>query len=79
MKYFLKKAYKFDLETVKTVTFALIHFSVAFTVTYLLTGELLIASLVSLIEPSLNSIAYFFHEKIWARLLKRAPKQVTEF
>lgn len=51
----------------KTTTFAITHFTVAFSVTYLLTGDLIIGGLVALIEPSINTVAYYFHEKIWQR------------
>lgn len=56
-----------DPSLIKTVTFALTHFTVAFTVAYLLTGDLLIGSLIAMVEPAINTVAYFFHEKIWAR------------
>ncbi|MCK5863713.1 MAG: DUF2061 domain-containing protein [Marinobacter adhaerens] len=56
-----------DQSLIKTVTFALTHFTVAFTVAYLLTGDLLIGSLIAMVEPAINTVAYFFHEKIWAR------------
>ena len=36
----------------KTISFAILHFGVAFTVAYLLTGELLTASLIALIAVS---------------------------
>ncbi|HCU66791.1 MAG TPA: DUF2061 domain-containing protein [Rheinheimera sp.] len=52
----------------KTLTFALMHFSIAFTVAYLLTGDMLIGGLIALVEPAVNTIAYVFHEKIWQRL-----------
>lgn len=52
---------------VKTGTFAVLHFSVAFGVAYLLTGSLGIASAIALIEPMANTVAYFFHERAWAR------------
>lgn len=50
---------------VKTVTFALVHFTVAFTIAYLLTGSIGIASALALIEPMANTVAYFFHERLW--------------
>ncbi|MCB1777768.1 MAG: DUF2061 domain-containing protein [Candidatus Competibacteraceae bacterium] len=50
----------------KTLTFALVHVSVAFTVVYLLTGDALAGGVVALIEPACNTLAYHFHEKIWA-------------
>ncbi|RUO18882.1 DUF2061 domain-containing protein [Aliidiomarina haloalkalitolerans] len=50
----------------KTMTFAVVHFTVAFTVTYLLTGSWVLGGLIALIEPAVNTVAYFFHEKAWA-------------
>ena len=61
-----------DQWLIKTVTFALTHFTVAFTVAYLLTGDLLIGSLIAMVEPAINTVAYFFHEKIWARHQRNA-------
>lgn len=51
----------------KTASFAAVHFAVAFTVGYLLTGSFALASAVALIEPMANTVAYHFHEKVWAR------------
>ncbi len=50
----------------KTLTFAIIHFTVAFTVTWLLTGSFVLGGLIALIEPAVNTVAYFFHEIISA-------------
>ena len=52
----------------KTLTFALVHFTVAFTVAYALSGSLVIGGAIALVEPIINTIAYFFHEKIWERI-----------
>lgn len=49
----------------KTATFAVVHFAVAFTVTYLITGSWVLGGLIALIEPACNTVAYFFHEKAW--------------
>lgn len=51
----------------KTATFATLHFTVAFTVAYLLTGNARIAGAIALLEPAANTVAYFFHERWWAR------------
>ena len=56
----------------KTFTFAIVHFIVAFSVGFALTGSLAIGGAIALIEPALNTVAYFFHEKAWDRL--RAPR-----
>ena len=60
-----------DQSLIKTLTFAITHFCVAFTVAYLLTGDILIGSLIAMVEPAINTVAYFFHEKLWAKRLKR--------
>lgn len=49
----------------KTFTFAIIHFTIAFFVTYLLTGSILIGGAVAIIEPSVNTVAFYLHEKVW--------------
>lgn len=56
----------------KTFTFAVVHFFVAFTVAYALTGSIAIGGTIALIEPALNTVAYFFHEKAWDAV--RAPR-----
>ena len=58
---------KFDT-LAKTVTFAAVHFSVAFTIGYLLTGSAAIAGALALIEPAANTLAYYAHERLWERL-----------
>lgn len=59
----------------KTITFAITHFSVAFTVVWLMTGDLLISSLAAIIEPAVNTVAYHIHEKIWERRRARQAAQ----
>ena len=56
---------------IKTLTFALVHVMVAFTVVYALTGNLLAGGLVALIEPACNTVAYYFHEKAWDFIRQR--------
>lgn len=55
------------MATRKTATFAIMHMSVAFGVVYLMTGSIALGSAVALVEPAVNTIAYFFHEKVWER------------
>lgn len=52
----------------KTMSFAVVHFTVAFTVGYLLSGSVLIGSAIAMVEPAVNTVAYYFHEKLWNRL-----------
>ena len=51
----------------KTITFAVLHFGVAFSVAYLLTGSIAVATGVGLIEPLVNTVAFHFHERAWRR------------
>jgi uncharacterized membrane protein len=52
----------------KTITFAIMHFAVAFTVAYLLTGSMVVGGLVALVEPAVNTVAFYFHEMVWKKL-----------
>ena len=52
----------------KTASFAIVHFCVAFTVGYVMTGSVLVGGAIALVEPAVNTVAYFFHEKAWERI-----------
>jgi len=56
----------------KTLTFAMTHFTVAFTVAWLLTGSILLGGLLALVEPAINTVAYALHESIWERIRSRS-------
>ncbi|QQV67346.1 membrane protein [Acinetobacter junii] len=43
------------------------HITVAMMVAYLVTGNLIMAATLSLLEPTVQAIAFFFHEKVWSR------------
>ncbi len=49
----------------KTATFAIMHFTIAFTVAYLLTGDILVGGLIALVEPAVNTLGYVIHERVW--------------
>ena len=53
---------------IKTLTFAVMHFSIAFTVAYLMTGSVLIGGTLAVVEPAINTVAFFLHEKVWRAL-----------
>ena len=52
----------------KTLSFAVVHFSEAFSLGYLFTGSLLVGGALALLEPALNTLAFHVHEKVWNRL-----------
>ena len=57
----------------KTLTFACVHSTVAFTVAYALTDSIMVGSLIALIEPICNTVAFYFHEKAWEWLANGRP------
>ncbi|MGL4735566.1 MAG: DUF2061 domain-containing protein [Enterovibrio sp.] len=63
----------------KTLSFATLHFSIAFCISYLLTGELLIASLIALIEPIVNTFAFYLHDLAWKRFPQHLHLKTTTF
>lgn len=52
----------------KTASYYLVHIVVAAAVAYAVTGNLLMAFTLSLLEPTVQAVAFFFHEKAWERL-----------
>jgi uncharacterized membrane protein len=58
-----------NVDLSKTLTYLLIHLSIGFTIAYLFTGSFMIAGGIALVEPMVNAVAFFFHEKVWKRAL----------
>ncbi|MCX7892950.1 MAG: DUF2061 domain-containing protein [Burkholderiales bacterium] len=56
----------------KTLSFGAVHMSVAFGVGYVMTGSVAVGGALALVEPLVNTIAYFFHEKVWERFRRPA-------
>ncbi|OUY08788.1 DUF2061 domain-containing protein [Acinetobacter populi] len=50
----------------KTLSYYIMHISIAMLVAYVVTGNLWIAMTLSLLEPTVQAVAFFFHEKVWA-------------
>lgn len=49
----------------KTLSYYIMHITVAMLVGYVVTGNLWMAVTLSLVEPTVQAIAFFFHEKAW--------------
>ncbi|MBX9675034.1 MAG: DUF2061 domain-containing protein [Methylotenera sp.] len=62
----------------KTISFAILHFSVAFTVGYLLTDSALVGGLLAVIEPACNTIVFYFHEKAWKNFEQTNPEKYAK-
>ena len=51
----------------KTASYYVMHITVAAAVGYAVTGDVWLALTLSLLEPTVQAFAFFFHEKAWAR------------
>jgi uncharacterized membrane protein len=56
----------------KTLTYGLMHLIVAVTVAYAVTRSWQAALAVGLVEPLVQTVAYNFHERAWAKAGDRA-------
>ncbi|MEL7043338.1 MAG: DUF2061 domain-containing protein [Pseudomonadota bacterium] len=54
----------------KTTTYAVMHFCVAVSVAFALTGNIKLALSIGLIEPVVQTFAYALHEFGWSRTSK---------
>ncbi|WP_067733747.1 DUF2061 domain-containing protein [Novosphingobium naphthalenivorans] len=49
----------------KTTSFLTLHLLVGFTVAFAVTGSVTMAGGIALIEPLVNAVVFFFHERVW--------------
>ncbi|RIJ27661.1 DUF2061 domain-containing protein [Henriciella algicola] len=56
---------------VKTMTYSVMHLTVAVSVAYALTGNLAISLGIGLIEPAVQTVAYMLHEDAWRRVASK--------
>jgi uncharacterized membrane protein len=57
----------------KTATFAVLHLAIAVSLGWLITGSLVLAGLITLIEPALNTGAHAAIDRFWSRRHGDAP------
>jgi uncharacterized membrane protein len=50
------------------------HMVIAFLVAYAISLDWRVAISISLIEPAVQTVAYYFHEKLWTKKTARKPK-----
>jgi uncharacterized membrane protein len=56
----------------KTASYYVLHITVAAAVAYAVTGSFWTALTLSLVEPTVQAFAFFFHEKAWQRAERRS-------
>lgn len=75
MSRFRKVTFTHRRMLMKTGSYYLLHIVVAAAVAYAVTGNLWAAITLSLLEPTVQAIAYFFHEKAWNAADRKAEIQ----
>lgn len=65
----------FKITCMKTGSYAVMHFIVAIGVAYALTRDWRVALAIGLVEPVVQTVAFYFHDRAWNKHLAR--KSVT--
>lgn len=60
----------------KTITYGIMHICVATCLAYILTGNFSVALSIGLLEPMVQTVFFYFHERVWNGL---APKAQAVF
>ncbi|MEJ5139227.1 MULTISPECIES: DUF2061 domain-containing protein [Acinetobacter] len=58
----------------KTLSYYIMHITVAMLVAYAVTGNFWMAVTLSLLEPTVQAFAFFFHEKAWNKRDQKAAE-----
>jgi uncharacterized membrane protein len=61
----------FKQVAVKTVTYGVMHFTVAVAVAFALTQDIRTALAIGVIEPLVQTVFFTFHDRIWSRIEER--------
>lgn len=60
----------------KTLSYYVMHISIAMLVGYFVTGSWAMAVALSLLEPTVQAFAFFFHEKAWEQKTKKTDQEM---
>ena len=60
----------------KTLSYYIMHITVAMLVGYYVTGSISMAITLSLLEPTVQAVAFFFHEKAWEKKDKAVEENI---
>lgn len=58
----------------KTLSYYIMHITVALLVGYFVTGSIWMAMTLSILEPTIQAVAYFFHERVWEKKQQVIPQ-----
>ncbi|MFC0679730.1 DUF2061 domain-containing protein [Lysobacter korlensis] len=60
----------------RTLSFAAVHFCVAFLVGYAMTGSVLVGSALALVEPAFDTVAFYLDERGWQHIERRRSAEL---
>ncbi|NKE65839.1 DUF2061 domain-containing protein [Ramlibacter sp. RBP-2] len=61
----------------KTASYYVLHMLVASMVAYAVTRDVVMAVTLSLLEPTVQAVAFFFHEKAWQWRARRSEEHAA--
>ena len=61
---------------VKTMTYYVMHLTVAASTAYAVTGDLVAALTLSLLEPTVQMVSFYLHEKFWEKKTQRKMRTI---
>lgn len=59
----------------KTLSYAVMHMSIAICIAYILSGSWKVALAIGLVEPGVQTVAFFFHERFWHKYESREKQR----
>ena len=59
----------------KSLAFGAVHVVIAFSVSYALSGSIVVAGAITLVEPLVNTVAHYFFDRWWGHPALRAAWQ----
>lgn len=62
----------------KSITYGLMHFVVAVTVAFALTGDWRVALAIGIIEPLVQTVFFTLHDRVWTRIEARKAARAAE-
>lgn len=60
----------------KSALFGVMHLGIAFGVSLALTGSVVVAGAITLVEPAVNTVAHYFFDRWWDRRGPLRPAEV---
>src|SRR5690606_24740125 len=61
----------------KTATYSVMHICVATTLAYIISGSWAVAVSIGLLEPMVQTVFFYMHERVWERVKQRVGARLS--